>query len=482
MLSEVFFVVGVKFDSHDFVVNDNEYGHRLSTHTLHQYLWYWVAAEPLASDSERPERIKEINRFLDQAFEALQCYTVRHPYSSAEVPEIEDRTAFGPFLADDSSNVLLAIVVLAETLDHAQESVYKELLEGRGRAWDETLSIRHSMIEAGWCIKEIERLTDQLTLAHVITLLFLSRVNRHNLGKPHSNCTLELCVHEKIDYTTYRPIHTSNECQCETIMPRYDSMKQMDSALCKGNIPLLRFEIDHSFGPEFRLEVWSACTRQIPYVAISHVWSDRIGNLQENALPFCQLQRLQKQVNALYPDSSVPVPFWIDTICVPRERTARTMAIKGMRQVYESAEKILVLDSSLRTLGSAIAPEDLLLRIHVAPWSTRLWTYHEGALARRIYFQLSESALNGDEIEAKYMSQHSPGGDTIEVDHLVNPTCYTEWNRAIIRAISLNSKGDGFLTSFEETDRPAWRFLLKRWQRQWQGFYRRKFTLAGGNQ
>ena len=60
----------------------------------------------------------------------------------------------------------------------------------------------------------------------------------------------------------------------------------------------------------------------------------------------------------------------------PRERTARTMAIKGTRQVYESVEKVLVLDSSLRTLDSAMAHEDLLLRLHVAPWSTRWWMPH----------------------------------------------------------------------------------------------------------
>ena len=183
-----------------------------------------------------------------------------------------------------------------------------------------------------------------------------------------------------------------------------------------------------------------------------------MGNLHENALPFCQLQRLQKQVDALYPDSRNPVPFWMDTICVHRERTARTMAIKGMRQVYESAEKVLVLDSSLRTLNSAIAPEDLLLRIHVAPWSTRLWTYHESAFAHKIYFQLSDFALDGDKVEAKCMSQYSPGADAIKTSKLVSTTSDTEWNRALMRAISLNKnnkKGDSFLTSLEETDSPT---------------------------
>jgi len=61
----------------------------------------------------------------------------------------------------------------------------------------------------------------------------------------------------------------------------------------------------------------------IPYVAISHVWSDGLGNAIANTLPWCQLQRIQGLVDALYQDTAGnqhPVPFWMDTLCVPVEQ------------------------------------------------------------------------------------------------------------------------------------------------------------------
>lgn len=455
LLRNIFEVVGVAFDYNDFIVEDRAHGHRLNTHALHRYLWYWVAAESRISDVERPRRARLINSFIDETFKALQCYTVKNAYFEPGVTQIQERRPFGPFIADDSSNVLLGIVVLAEALDFAQESVYRDFWEGQGRAWDEPLSIRVAMLEAGWCIKELARLTDQLTISHVTVLLFLSRMNRHTLGKDHSHCSLELCAHENIDYSTYRPAHTLTECPCEEITPSYDSSKRLDHALCQRNIPLLKFRRDSLIGPRLEVEIYSSRTRHTPYVAISHVWSDKMGNLVENALPKCQLQRMQEQVNSLYPERCDTIPFWIDTICVPRERTTRTMAIKSMRQVYELADKVLVLDSSLRILSSTIAPEDLLLRILVAPWSTRLWTYHEGALARKIYFQLSECALNGDAIEKTYMSQHSASADTVQVEHLLPGTVENELNRALVRAMSLSLKDEIFLDLQEEAEKPV---------------------------
>lgn len=44
---------------------------------------------------------------------------------------------------------------------------------------------------------------------------------------------------------------------------------------------------------------------------------------------------------------------------------------------------------------------------------------------------------------------------------MVSPTCDTEWDRALMRAIFLKNKGDGFLTPLEETDTPARKFLLE---------------------
>ena len=446
LLANVFEIVGVALDLNDFIVDDASHDPRLSTHALHQYLWLWVAAESRKTDTERYQHSRAINGLLDETSEAIERYYVDPRSSDPRVPDIQRRTALGACLADNSSNVLLAIVLLAEALDLAQQDIYRNVYERQARSWEEPMSIRIAMLEAGWCIKEFEWLTNQFASHHVSTLLFLSRIDRHVLNKDHRKCTFDSCAHEKIDYATYRPVHTQTECSCNDLAPMYYSSKRIDHALCHGNIPLLQFQSDNlTFGARLETQIYATRARQMSYVAISHVWSDRMGNLQESALPECQLRRLQEQVNALYPHRHDNVPFWIDTICVPRERTTRAMAFKGMRQVYELADKVLVLDSSLRTLSSAVAPEDLLLRILVAPWSTRLWTFHEGALAQRIYFQLSDCAFNGDDLERTYMSHCTAGADTFQLEKLLQDSNNDDLRRALVRAMALDENGESFI-------------------------------------
>jgi len=112
----------VAFDSTDFVTHGDSIGLRLSTLPLHRYLWYWVAAESQASHAQKKQHGRLINEYVDEVFDALQCYTIQEPGPNS--PQIRDISTLGPFLDDDASNVLLAIVVLAEALDLAQEEIY----------------------------------------------------------------------------------------------------------------------------------------------------------------------------------------------------------------------------------------------------------------------------------------------------------------------------------------------------------------------
>ncbi len=122
----------------------------------------------------------------------------------------------------------------------------------------------------------------------------------------------------------------------------------MDLLLCKGTIPLITFAPNDSFGSQLNVQAFSHGKLETSYDAISHVWSDRLGNLRETALPACQLQRLQSEVNALYPAHRADVPFWIDTIYVPREKTKRALAIKHMRDVYEKAMPLAISKAGTR--------------------------------------------------------------------------------------------------------------------------------------
>ncbi len=164
-------------------------------------------------------------------------------------------------------------------------------------------------------------------------------------------------------------------------------------------------------------------------MAISHVWSDGLGNPHQNSLPLCQLEHLydllgdrlwdewydmaenpddfgyddegtNKAIDALNAGFKRIVPglkkiiepvrnfrgrplsIWIDTLCVPLEPRYRKIAIARMQDVYAKAVFTAVLDSELRTIRyRTCQPEEILLRIGLSGWFRRAWTFQEGVLA-----------------------------------------------------------------------------------------------------
>jgi len=147
-------------------------------------------------------------------------------------------------------------------------------------------------------------------------------------------------------------------------------------------------------------------------VAISHVWADGMGNAQENALYECQIARLQILVNKLYPARYWPIPFWIDTFCIPvDDPETRKIAIAQMEWVYKSASKVLVLDRSLQVQSSiGMSEEEIGARIMSSGWARRLWTVQEGAMQNRVHYQFANKShvykdLN-DAIQARHAFPH----------------------------------------------------------------------------
>src|SRR2546423_1526267 len=96
-------------------------------------------------------------------------------------------------------------------------------------------------------------------------------------------------------------------------------------------------------------------------------------------------------------------PFiWLDTLCCPvRPTEDKKLALKKMRQVYEQARSVLVLDASLQSYSTASMDAlEVLARIFTSKWLTRVWTLQEGALAKRLWFQFADKALSLAELKA----------------------------------------------------------------------------------
>lgn len=160
----------------------------------------------------------------------------------------------------------------------------------------------------------------------------------------------------------------------------------------------------------------------VPYVALSHVWADGLGNVTGNALPACRLPFLRRmlwQSNCpmrLYPGNPVkkeghpsygyvdyvfhaegfdrayadlmsqPIPaFWIDTFGIPRNHagsrssSSKRAALGRMSQTFRDAAKVLVLDNSCVGLAAGAGSqsgnhienrpvEEVLAFIISSPW------------------------------------------------------------------------------------------------------------------
>ncbi|KAK4942189.1 hypothetical protein LTR10_018081 [Elasticomyces elasticus] len=239
----------------------------------------------------------------------------------------------------------------------------------------------------------------------------LKRVRKDN----HSVCTEEACVFNRADTKEYHTRHVPDDCTCRHVTEaQIISSQQKDcspttiadaaaSLLQKDLLPI--YTVQKGL-VEVSSIVMSSADTPTTYVAISHVWSDGLGNPEFNSLPLCQLIRLQRLVDELYPDMPMDrhVPFWIDTLSVPvKPPTARSSAISKMRETYQKAAKVLVLDAELMSLDIFVPPLELALRVACAGWANRLWTYQEAVLSQDLVYRFRNGFVSQKELQVGYI-------------------------------------------------------------------------------
>ncbi|KAK8096059.1 hypothetical protein PG999_014081 [Apiospora kogelbergensis] len=208
-------------------------------------------------------------------------------------------------------------------------------------------------------------------------------------------CNTSRCAHRQFQDATYSTKHAENCRGCHDVVANPEELRGI---LERGRIPLILSTDEDEEGGGITLV---EAEPDMAYVAISHVWSDGLGNVQRNAIPWCQARRLSKLIRNLPSEHSDIVLYWLDTICVPPDSAnmdqAQALALAGMRSVYEEAKTVLVLDSWLfNTSAKGKSHAELLIMAFSCAWNTRLWTYQEGALARSLLFQFSDMAYDLD--------------------------------------------------------------------------------------
>jgi hypothetical protein len=408
---------------------------------LQSWLYFGLAATILetpieVSDftgwNEAGERILRTTSLTRHIQEWANLVKIRGRHAS-EIARREDRDAKGDILnfaarfmatlqslgapKDAAFSLIgLSVAILATALGNAVVHIYRARPNPEGVLKLPRFSfgfgglvLNNRMRQLNWCRSDIIRLTKN---ALIPGLCYGSMISRDEDGITHEKCDDYGCVANNVLPGTYVPQHASHagDCQCHFIgLPSGSA----ENVLEAGGIPLVRLWKGITGIRERRFDV----VRYEPgmhYTALSHVWSDGLGDEKGNRIASCQFDRIAGLLCELsIPDAEASVhmpgldkhenqvsgawttPFWLDTLCVPHTPVHRKLACQRMAKSYELASIVLVLDSELQRWQFKDADDsEALLRICVSGWMRRVWTLSEGVLAKCLIVKFADGLFD----------------------------------------------------------------------------------------
>ena len=389
LATEFFKVANVHVHIEDFIRRD-ENSCFISTHRLNQFLIQWV------------EGIKS----LDWASRVAAADTVERHLTVTQIAT----KSVGEREEEVFSKVVLSVLTLGAILTYVRRNVFRPggmcpVPGWKGvcdyRSWAKSRYLVRHMQSAGWCVSEIAYLYSNTF--SVMGLAFAAQLKRSRREISHASCTETICTSLQVNDETYKTQHTRDGCDCQHVEL---DQHQACSILHRGGIPIV--QISKTQHPvSFRLEVIEN-KAGLAYVAISHVWAHGLGHISKNALPECQVERLYQLLQNLE-NGPNETCLWIDTLCVPARPhaavcgktsgtlTCRKIAISRLKETYQNAAKVLVLDWEIERSNTSF-PEETLMRIIISAWMKRLWTFQEAKLAGHLYFQFKDKAIRAEEM------------------------------------------------------------------------------------
>jgi hypothetical protein len=100
----------------------------------------------------------------------------------------------------------------------------------------------------------------------------------------HGSCTWEQCLIDQVDSSTYETKHAAEPCSCLDAVTEHD-MQQVNQLVRERKTPTIT--VSEKAGTLDLDILVQSSSPQSPFVAISHVWSDGLGNKLRNSLPRC---------------------------------------------------------------------------------------------------------------------------------------------------------------------------------------------------
>ncbi|OKL62569.1 hypothetical protein UA08_02140 [Talaromyces atroroseus] len=274
------------------------------------------------------------------------------------------------------------------------------------------------LVEQRWCPCRLASISRELPTQALYPLTACKASDF--IGSDHEDCTKQVC---RLDNLPSYPAQHTQTCLCHNCPLVEVPVDKIAAIYRDGDVPVLSCTIDSYTGGISVGVLASHNCRS--FTAISHVWSDGLGNDTANALHECQLTDVVQQVRRLQDmldngpsgsqaslvegrlpfldasNSHHPAYFWLDTLCIPLDKKARQIAIGRIDWTFAAAKAVLVRERSIRHLPLVDMPL-LKLAVHMRclKWLTRCWTLVEGIASWKIYLEFADRAYNLTELRA----------------------------------------------------------------------------------
>lgn len=283
--------------------------------------------------------------------------------------------------------IILSIQALIETFWDAQFSPLswplRYSVQNPNLFWIENRFVDRLLRSAGWLPAEISLMPKDIRFRYYLS--FFSQKKGEPLRRRSSAARTKQAFSIKERYSA---VHVKPNCQCKWLGSELPSGQILKESFCLVSL-------SGTTGSETleTHQVSLLCTENTSaFVAFSHVRSDGLGSSTANRLPQCQISLLQTLSNQLVPNGKHPIPFYIDTLCVPLDGIAKRNALRNIQHIFGLARKVLVLDTDLRNKNVGLSQENLV-RIRYSLWTKRLWTVQECAVAQDVSFRFLDQNL-----------------------------------------------------------------------------------------
>jgi hypothetical protein len=282
------------------------------------------------------------------------------------------------------------------------------------RRWGYSKYCRRQLQINNWCPSEIPWL--ESTMPGVCEVYYASS-KRRKRQYDHSACSFAECKAPPLEALG----HVEGECSGKCADLGLDE-KEVDRVINAGKTPLVTCSSAHGELSLHQFDLES--DPPAAFGALSHAWEDKIlhtgldprgGN--NRRVYQCRLRKIQNDFNKLVKGGDIgtqdgDVPFYVDTLCYPRQIAVQQIALNQIQLVYSKAKAVLVLDRDLlseRKLSASRAIE-MNVKIRTGNWTKSLWTLLEAVLANKnsLAVAFSDGMVTFNELEiAKQSAQRS---------------------------------------------------------------------------